>query len=126
MTDQTSQPNQGLLVTPQIFIMALTAITAIFGLFVTLGYQPLVENDRNMRAEIAALRADIVELQTDSSPKPETKVALEDMRQEHKRLEERLNRLEERFNNLHQFMMQMAPVFRQTPLAPNKTGFVRD
>jgi hypothetical protein len=53
---------------------------------------------------IAALEAMVSKLHDavhDPSPKPETKVAIEALKAEHERLDERVTRLEERLNNIH-------------------------
>ncbi len=52
----------------------------------------------------------------DPSPKPETKVAIEALKGEHDRLDDRVTRLEERLNSLHNYILAL-PV-RPAPYAP--------
>lgn len=52
----------------------------------------------------------------DPSPKPETKVAIEALKDEHDRLDDRVTRLEERVNNIHNYILAL-PV-RPSPFAP--------
>jgi hypothetical protein len=52
----------------------------------------------------------------DPSPKPETTVAIEALKGEHDRLDDRVTRLEERLNNIHNYILAL-PV-RPSPCAP--------
>jgi hypothetical protein len=68
---------------------------------------------------IAAMEALISQLHDaihDPSPKPETKVAIEALKAEHERLDDRVTRLEERLNSLHSYILAL-PV-RPGPYAP--------
>jgi hypothetical protein len=52
----------------------------------------------------------------DPSPKPETKVAIEALKGENDRLDDRITRLEERLNNIHNYILAL-PV-RPSTYAP--------
>jgi hypothetical protein len=68
---------------------------------------------------IAAMEALISQLHDvihDPSPKPETKVAIEAIKGEHERLDDRVTRLEERIKNLHNYMMSLPS--RPGPFVP--------
>jgi hypothetical protein len=68
---------------------------------------------------IAAMEALVSQLHDaihDPSPKPETKVAIEALKGEHDRLDDRVTRLEERLNNIHNYILAL-PV-RPSPYAP--------
>ena len=68
---------------------------------------------------IAAMEALVSQLHDaihDPSPKPETKVAIEALKGEHERLDDRVTRLEERLNSLHNYILAL-PI-RPGPYAP--------
>lgn len=50
---------------------------------------------------------DLEETVRDPAPKPETKVAVENIISQHRRLEERVDRMEERINALHNYLLMM-------------------
>lgn len=45
----------------------------------------------------------------DPAPRPQAKVMLDRMHEDHDHMMSRIDRLEERFNNFHQFLLQAAP-----------------
>lgn len=50
---------------------------------------------------------DLARLAHDPAPKPETKVAVEEMKRAHRDVIDRLDRLEDRVNALHNYLLQM-------------------
>jgi hypothetical protein len=69
---------------------------------------------------IAAMETLVSQLQDaihDPSPKPETKVAIEALKGEHDRLDDRVTRLEERLNAPHSYILAL-PI-RPTPNTPS-------
>lgn len=103
-------------------VISLAAILFGWGISVETRIGNIATTQQERAPVISNLRTDIAQLYDlvrDPSPKPETRVMIEQMEATHRRHEEQINRLEERFNNFHQFILQVMP---NKMIPPSKRG----
>lgn len=96
----------------RIIAVLVPVILALSGWVVSLeGRLQEVKTKQEERGpRISALEAavkDLEETVRDPAPKPETKVAVENIISQHRRLEERVDRMEERINALHNYLLML-------------------
>lgn len=103
-----------------VFLVPTVMSIAVWSFNLQTRIETIATKQEERGPRLAAIERDIdtlTQIARDPSPRPEAKIALDGLRADHKRVEDRLDRLEERINGLHQFIIN-APL----KLMPGRRG----
>lgn len=83
-------------------VKVLTVALMALGMGLTFVYKPITD-------DIDALRREVIRIESDPAPKPETRVAVAALTKTIDKLSERIDRLDDRINAVHQFLLSQKP-----------------